>query len=342
MASTHRISFSRFSLSRWSRPFTSSGLLALGVLSLLLCSPVFAAQATVNLATAESFAVLAGAGITNSGATTITGDVGSHPTPSQTGFGSVTLNGVNHGADAVTQQAKTNLVTAYNDAGGRLPETAVATELGGSIRTPGVYASNTLAINGTLTLDALGDPSAVFIFKSNSTLTTGSGSQVNLINGANACNVFWRVPSSATLGANSHIAGSVLASTAITLDTGASVAGRLLASTASVTLLGNVITASICPVATPTTTTTTTAASGATTTTVSGAGTGSEAGADSSGANSGRGTGAGRGTNAAGGSSTLADTGLNGEIVLLAVASTSIGVVLLALSAVQRRRQARR
>lgn len=147
------------------------------------------AATQVGLGTANSFAVLAGSGITNTGATTITGDVGSFATTTQTGFGSVTLNGVNNFGNAVTQGAKTDLTTAYLDAEGRALEFSVAGgELGGLTLTPGVYrdddAPNSLAITGTLTLNAQGNANAVFIFQSGTTLVTASGSKVSLINGA--------------------------------------------------------------------------------------------------------------------------------------------------------------
>jgi uncharacterized repeat protein (TIGR01451 family) len=208
-------------------------------------------QLPVNLGTATSFAVLAGSGITNTGPTTITGDVGTFPTTTETGFGSVTLIGTNHAGDAVTQGAKTDLTTAYNDAAGRGPTIPVSGDIGGQTLVPGVYNSaSSLGITGTLTLDAEGDPDAVFIFQMVSTLVTASGSNVNLINGAQACNVFWQVGSSATLGTGSAFRGNILALTSITATTGATVEGRLLARNGAVTLDTNTITISVC--ATPT------------------------------------------------------------------------------------------
>lgn len=210
------------------------------------------AQPTVNLGTATSFAVLAGAGITNTGPTTITGDVGTFPTTTETGFGTVTIIGTNHAGDAVTQAAKTDLVTAYNDAAGRTPATTVSGDIGGQTLTPGVYnSSSSLGITGTLTLDAQGDPNAVFIFQIGSTLTTASGSSVVLINGAQACNVFWQVGSSATLGTGSTFQGTILALTSITATTGVVVIGRLLARNGAVTLDTNTITATICAAPAP-------------------------------------------------------------------------------------------
>ncbi len=206
-------------------------------------------QPPVTLGTAASFAILAGSGITNTGPTTITGNVGTFPTTTETGFGSVTIIGTNHMGDAVTQGAKNDLTTAYNDAAGRVPFTVVAGDLGGQTLAPGVYHSaSSLGLTGTLTLDAQGDPNAVFIFQMGSTLTTASASNILLINGAQACNVFWQVGSSATLGTNSNFVGTILALTSITATTGVIVNGRLLAQNGAVTLDTNIITIATCAV----------------------------------------------------------------------------------------------
>ena len=115
-------------------PFSTRNVMIVAVISLfafLVGSPLLRAQTSpVGLGTADAFAVLAGTTITNTGPTTITGDVGLHPGTSVTGFDSVTLNGALHVTDAVADQAKVDLVTAYNDAAGRTPATTVATELG--------------------------------------------------------------------------------------------------------------------------------------------------------------------------------------------------------------------
>ncbi|HBD05094.1 TPA: hypothetical protein DCZ32_01395, partial [Candidatus Uhrbacteria bacterium] len=201
--------------------------------------------APVDLLSANGFAILAGAGITNTGSTTITGDVGSYATVTQTGFGSVTLNGTNHFGDATTQSAKTDLTTAYNDAEARTPTVIYGAihDLGGEILTPGVYNDpSSFAITGTLTLDGENDPDAVFIFQAGSTLTTAGSSVVNLINGAQARNVFWQVGSSATLGTNSAFKGNILALTSVTITTGANIEGRILAQNGTVTLDANTIT----------------------------------------------------------------------------------------------------
>jgi LPXTG-motif cell wall-anchored protein len=207
-----------------------------------------AAQPTVNLGTTKSFAVLAGSEITNTGSTTINGDVGLHPGTAFTGQDEATISGEVHLADDVAEQAKADLVIAYNDAAGRLPVTTIPTELGGTTLTPGIYdsANGTFQITGTLTLDAEGDPEGVFVFKTASTLITASGSNVSLINDAHFCRIFWQVGSSATLGTGSEFVGHILALQSITAETGATVRGQLLARNGAVTLDGNNINNEVC------------------------------------------------------------------------------------------------
>ena len=211
------------------------------------------AATSVGLGTANSFAVLAGAGVTNTGPSVINGDLGTSPTPAVTGFGGPpngTVNGSTHQADALAGQAKDDLTTAYNNAAGQGPANTLATELGGQTLTPGVYnsAAGTFGITGTLTLNAQGNPDAVFIFKMASTLTTASASQVSLINGAQPCNVFWQVGSSATLGTTSAFAGNILALQSISLNSGVTVSGRLLARNGAVTLINNTVTRADCAI----------------------------------------------------------------------------------------------
>jgi hypothetical protein len=224
-----------------------------------------AAQAAVGLATADNFAVLGGAGITNTGPTTITGDIGTFPTTSESGVGSITLTGTDHAGDAVTQQAKDDLVVAYTDAAGRGPTTQVASDLAGQTLAPGIYGSadGTFSNTGVLTLDGQNLANPVFVLQTSSTLITASASTVVLINGADACNVYWQVGSSATLGTASTLRGTVLALTSITATTGATVEGRLLARNGAVTLDTNTITRSSCapPVASTATALTTSAPS---------------------------------------------------------------------------------
>jgi hypothetical protein len=216
-----------------------------------------AGTSTVPLGTAASFAVLAGSTITNTGATTVTGDLGLSPGTAVTGFPPGQVTGATHIADAAAMQAKNDLAAAYDDAASRPATATVPVELGGTTKGPGVYQSpaGTFGITGALTLDAQGDPDAVFVFKAASTLITASASTVNLVNGARACNVFWQVGSSATLGTYSILRGSVLALASITVTTGVTVDGRTLARGAAVTLDTDTVTRPTCAQsAVPTTT----------------------------------------------------------------------------------------
>lgn len=250
-SSTHRARRSSLAGRRVVGYATVLAGVALGT-SVLMVGPAFAAQGPVGLGTADRFAVLAGSGITNTGATTITGDVGTFPTTSETGFGSVTLHGTNQHGNAVTQAAKNDLTTAYNDAAGRKPVTSRPVELGGTTLKPGVYSSPTFGLTGTLTLNAQGKTNAQFIFQTASTIITASDSRVVLINGAQACNVVWQIGSSATFNTGTSFIGNVLAHTSITAETGATFHGRLLARVGAVTLDHNTITRATCAAVPPT------------------------------------------------------------------------------------------
>lgn len=195
-----------------------------------------------------NFSVLAGSTVTNTGSTVVSGDVGVSPGTAVTGFPPGLAGGTIHIADGPAAQAQTALTTGYIDAAGRSGGTTVAGDLVGQTLTAGVYKStSSLAISGDVTLDAQGNPAAVFIFQISSTLTTASGSHVVLVNGAKACNVFWQVGSSATLGTNSVFKGNILALTSITITTGVNLEGRALARNGAVTLDTDVITGCTCP-----------------------------------------------------------------------------------------------
>jgi hypothetical protein len=230
------------------RSWLASALTIVCAVTLLVGAPgapnASAATAPVSLGTAANFAVLAGSTVTNTGATVITGDLGLSPGTAVTGFPPGQVNGTVHAADGVASKAKDDLAAAYADADARPATATVPVELGGTTKTPGVYESpaGTFGITGTLTLDAQGDPNAVFIFKAASTLITASASSVNLVNGARSSNVFWKVGSSATLGTYSILRGNVLALASITVTTGVTVDGRTLARTAAVTLDTDTIT----------------------------------------------------------------------------------------------------
>jgi hypothetical protein len=202
-------------------------------------------QTAVALGSAASFAVLAGATVTNTGATTVTGDLGVSPGSAVTGFPPGTVVGTIHAADPTAAWAIANLTIAYNDAAGRtLCPITVAGNLGGLTLTPGLYKStSSLEISsGDLTLDAQGNASAVFIFQIASTLTTTEGRQIILAGGAKASNVFWQVGTSATLGTNSTFVGTLMADQSVSFVTGATLDGRALARIGAVTLDTNIVT----------------------------------------------------------------------------------------------------
>jgi hypothetical protein len=201
-------------------------------------------QARIVLGAAGNFAVLAGSTVTSTDLTTIAGDLGVSPGTALTGFPPGIVVGLIHAGDPTSAQGIADLTTAYNDAAGRtLCPVTVSGNLGGQTLTPGLYKSTTsLAVSsGDLTLDAQGDDQAVFIFQMASTLTTTSGRQVILTNGALAANVYWQVGTSATLGTTSVFQGTIMADQAITLGTGATLTGRALARIAAVNLDGNAI-----------------------------------------------------------------------------------------------------
>jgi hypothetical protein len=202
-----------------------------------------ATQKTVNLGAAARFAVLAAATVTNTGPSVITGDLGVSPGTAVTGFPPGRMSkGAIHSADSAAAAAQISLTHAYADAASRTPTATVGTELGGKTFGPGIYSNTTLGITGTVTLNAKGNPKAVFIFQSASTLITASSSVVRLTGGAKASNVFWQVGSSATLGTYSKFVGTIMAYASVTDTTGVSVTGRLLVETAAVTLDTNAVT----------------------------------------------------------------------------------------------------
>lgn len=197
------------------------------------------------LAGAQTFVILAGSTVTNTGATTtINGSVGVSPGSAITGIpaGQPTGGTVNAG-NAAAATAKTGLTVAYTNLTGRACNATMAnSELGGLTFYTGVYCwPSSAQLTGAVTCDAQGDANAVFVFKIGSTLTTASGASVVLSGGARAANVYWIVGSSATLGTGTVMKGNVLAQASITLNTGTSLSGRAQARDGAVTLNSNAV-----------------------------------------------------------------------------------------------------
>lgn len=221
-------------------------------LASLVCHTSASAQTAPPLGQAGAFAVLGGSTVTNTGSSIVSGEVGVSPGSAITGFPpGVVVGGSLHFSDAQSLQAQADVVTAYNVlASQALTSDLTGQDLGGLTLSEGVYKfSSSAQLTGTLTLDAQGDPNAVFIFQIGSTLTTASGSSVSIINGGSNCRVFWQIGSSATLGTGTSFRGNILALSSITLNTNATIVGRLLARNGAVVLDSN--TASICAECTP-------------------------------------------------------------------------------------------
>ncbi len=228
-------------------------LSGIGVAALLCGVVVLWAQA--SLGTAQSFAVLGASAVTNTGASVISGDVGSSPGSSVGGFPpGVIVGGVIHAGDAVAAQAQVDVTTQWN-AITPLGCTRDLTgqDLGGLILTSGVYCfSSSAQLTGPLVLDAAGNAASAWVFKTGSTLTTASASSVSIINGGNPCGVYWQIGSSATLGTGTQFIGNLMALASVTLTTGADInGGRALARTGAVTLDTNDISFTQCTAAGP-------------------------------------------------------------------------------------------
>ena len=225
------------------KPFAIA--VAAATLGMLGVAPISGAEAQI-LGSAESFGVLGGSTVTNTGDSIVSGDVGVSPGSAITGFppGIVVAPGTIHAGDAVAAQARTDAITAYKTLAA-MPTgvNLTGTDLGGLTLSPNVYGFSTSAqLTGLLTLNGQGNTSSEWVFKIGTTLTTASGSAVLLINGANGNNVYWAVGSSATLGTNTAFAGNIIAQQSITLNTGATIScGRALAINGAVAMDTNTI-----------------------------------------------------------------------------------------------------
>lgn len=231
---------------------------AFAIASLVLIPGVVHADTSIDgpidLGTAAPFSVLAGSTVTNTGPSVLAGDLGLSPGTSITGFSPGVVNGTVHNTDEVAALAKDDLTTAYGVAASLTPIATGLDNLTGSSLTPGVYSGEALSVTGALTL--AGTAQSVWVFQAASALTIGSGAIITVTGGASACNVFWQVGSSATIGTGAQFVGTVMADESITAETAATITGRLLARTGAVTLDTNTLNAPTGCAATPGTVTT--------------------------------------------------------------------------------------
>lgn len=207
------------------------------LIGLFISHPTLSAT-VVSLGSASSFTVLGSTTVTNTGNSLITGDLGLYPGTSITGFPPGIVSGSIHNSDASAELAQTDALQAFNDLGLMTPTNNLTGQDLARTLTSGVYHFDSdagLSESGTLFLDGPG----AFVFLVESTLTTGSASNISLTNGANAADVFFRVGSSATLGTSSEFVGTIIANTSVTATTGAVIEGRLIALNGAVTLDSN-------------------------------------------------------------------------------------------------------
>jgi type VI secretion system secreted protein VgrG len=227
-------------------------LRVLSILVLAFVLPFFAVSAYADsyLGSAGSFAVLGASNVTNTGATTLNGDLGLSPGTSITGSGTITITGTIHATDGVAATGQADALTAYNS----LAALPFTTNLGAGVVNlagpydAGVYSLGAGLLNGAVTLDFQGVSNQNIVFQIGSTLTTGSGSSVSIINAASGDNVYWVVGSSATLGTSTSFEGTIIALTSVAMQTTATdLCGSVIALNGAVTLDTNTI-STTCPV----------------------------------------------------------------------------------------------
>ncbi len=226
----------------------------------LLCVAGASSQAATFLGSElESFAVLGSSAVTNTGATTLTGNLGVSNNSSITGitgfFGTLSndgpglASGTVHQGDAYATLADSQLTLAKNSLALMGVGTTLGADLTGLTLAPGTYtvSAGTSNLTGALTLDGGGNANAYWVFQMPSTLITSSSSFINVINSGSGAGVYWDVGSSATLGANSTFQGNILASASITMGSGVTIScGRALAHTGAVTMISDTVNAVGC------------------------------------------------------------------------------------------------
>lgn len=213
-------------------------------------TPQTTQQVPVTLLTAANYVILSYTGITNSGPSTTCGGYGVYPDglTSVTGSPAIVENcgGDIDVADGASDQAKKDLGTAYTNVGNRVGGAPIpaGADVGGETLYPGLYidGGDLLISSADLTLDAQGNPDAVFIFKVSGVLTVATSRKVILANNAHAANITWWVTKNCALNASVQMVGTIMAYTSVTFGNSATLNGRALAENGNVTLLTNTIT----------------------------------------------------------------------------------------------------
>ena len=204
------------------------------------------------LGAVSRFAVVAGGSVTNTGVTTITGDLGVYPSPTPIGLTPPIVIGSTFLGTPEALAGENAMTTAYNQLAAEPCKTNLTgLELGGMTLPPGVYCFDSSAgLTGTLTLEDKADAvNHVWVFQVGTALTTATSSVVRATNGGSLCNVYWKIGSSATLGTGTTFGGSIIAMASITLNTNSTVVGRVLGRSGSVTMDTNTVSIASCPVA---------------------------------------------------------------------------------------------
>ncbi len=211
----------------------------------MVCAASPAGAASV-LKSAQGFAVLGATSVADTGATTLTGDLGVGSAGIIRGAGSIALTGTTHAGDAIAAQAQADALQAFDllSALGATQNLS-GDDLGalGHALAPGVYDfSGSAGLTGDLTLDFASDPQGAFVFQIGTTLTTATSSTVTVLDGSAGSRIYWLVGTSATLGSGTSFVGNILAHTSITLNSGSTILyGRAIAISAAVTLNANSI-----------------------------------------------------------------------------------------------------
>jgi len=211
----------------------------------LLFFPKFNFGQAPNLGTTADFALFTSIGaVSNAGIpylTKVTGNVGTNSAPTITGFGNVDGQ-MHYGGDPASTQASADLIIAYGDINVAVPTFFPAPLLGnGQILNAGVYAitAPSITLDNGLTLDAQGDPNALFIIQLNGAFSTNANSEVILANGAQACNVYWKVEGLLDMATGTSMKGTLIVNNAaINMSTGVILEGRALSTAGAITVDG--------------------------------------------------------------------------------------------------------